>query len=375
VAGQHWPWGDPHDYPHKPHPVAGAAVKAWQGARDCGIEMRVGPVSITNGSFGNRPHCIYRGFCLQGCKVNAKASPLITHLPDAIEHGVEVRATCMAARVEVDDATGSVSGVTYIGDDGREHFQPADAVAVCGYAIETPRLLLNSTSRRFPNGLANNADQVGRYVMVQGATQVAARFPELMRMYKAPPPEVSSEDFYETDESRGFARGFSIQTISPLPIGWAEHVTAEGHWGLGLREYMRDYNHWTVLGVLCELLPQAENRVTLAAQKDQYGLPIAAFSHSLCENDKKNIAYATNVMNQIWEGAGAQDTLKIDRYAHLVGGCRMGFTPDDSVVDASHRAWGIPNLFVCDGSVLPTEGSANPALVIMALADRLATLL
>jgi choline dehydrogenase-like flavoprotein len=211
--------------------------------------------------------------------------------------------------------------------------------------------------------------------MVQGATQVAGRFPHLMRMYKAPPPEVSSEQFYETDESRGFARGFSIQTISPLPIGWAEHVTSEGHWGRSLREYMRDYNHWTVLGVLCELLPQAENRVTLAAQKDEYGLPIAAFSHSLCENDKANIAYATKVMEEIWENAGAQDTLKIDRYAHLVGGCRMGFGPEDSVVDKNHRVWGVPNLFVCDGSVLPTEGSANPALVIMALADRFAGLL
>ena len=366
VAGQHWPWGDPHDYPHKPHPIAGAAVKAWDGARNCGIEMRVGPVSITNGVFGHRPHCIYRGFCLQGCKVNAKASPLITHLPDAIEHGVEVRADSMAARVEHDG--GRVTGVTYVGNDGREHFQPADAVAVCGYSIESPRLLLNSE-------VGNSHDQVGRYVMVQGATQVAARFPELMRMYKAPPPEVSSEQFYETDERRGFARGFSIQTISPLPIGWAEHVTADGHWGRALREYMRDYNHWTVLGVLCELLPQAENRVTLADHKDQYGLPVACFQHSLCENDKKNIEYATKVMEEIWEGAEAQDTLKIDRYAHLVGGCRMGFSPEDSVVDSSHRVWGVPNLFVCDGSVFPTQGAANPALVIMALADRLAGLL
>jgi choline dehydrogenase-like flavoprotein len=374
VAGEYWPWGDPHDYPHGPHPVCGAALKAWQGARDCGIEMRVGPVSITNGSFGNRPHCIYRGFCLQGCKVNAKASPLITHLPDGIEHGVEVRADSMAARVEVEDASGRVSGVTYI-HEGAERFQAADAVAVCGYAIESPRLLLNSTSSRFPNGLANNDDQVGRYVMVQGATQVAGRFPEMLRMYKAPPPEISTEQFYETDESRGFARGFAIQTISPMPIGWAEHVTAEGHWGAALREYMRDYNHWSVLGSMCELMPQAENRVTLAAEKDRYGLPVAAFSYSLCDNDKASIAYATKVMREIWEGAGAQDLLQIDRYAHLVGGCRMGFGPGDSVVDSSHRAWGIPNLFVVDGSVLPTEGSANPALVIMALADRLAVLL
>ncbi len=374
VAGQDWPWGDPHSYPHSPHPVAGAAVVAWKGAERCGIEMRVGPVSITNGVFGNRPHCIYRGFCLQGCKVNAKASPLITHLPDAIEHGVEVRAESMATRIETDE-TGRCTGVTYV-YDGQECFQPAEAVAVCGYAIETPRLLLNSASASFPNGLANANDQVGRYVMVQGAPQVAARFPELMRMYKAPPPEITSEQFYETDESRGFARGFSIQTIAPLPIGWAEHVTAEGHWGQSLREYMRDYNHWTVLGVLCELLPQAENRVTLSrTEKDQYGLPVANFTYSLCENDKRNVEFATEKMNEIWEYAGAQDTLKIDRYAHLVGGCRMGFTPEDSVVDASHRAWGVPNLFLADGSVLPTQGSANPALVIMALSDRLARLL
>jgi choline dehydrogenase-like flavoprotein len=374
VAGQDWPWGDPHTYPHGPHPVSGAASKAWQGAREYGVEMRVGPVSITNGAFGNRPHCIYRGFCLQGCKVNAKASPLITHLPDAIEHGVEVRADSTAVRVETNSAGDCVTGVTYV-REGRWEFQRAAAVAVCGYAIESPRLLLNSTSARWPEGLGNAHDQVGRYLMVQGATQVAARFPELLRQYKAPPPEISSEQFYETDEKRGFARGFSIQTVGPLPIDWAGHVLADGHWGRALRAYMRDYNHWTVLGSLCELLPYAHNRVTLADEVDSSGMPVARFDYSLGDNDKANIAYATKVMQEIWEGAGAQDTLKIDRYAHLVGGCRMGFAPEDSVVDASNRVWGVDNLFVCDGSVFPTQGSANPALMIMAVADRLASLL
>jgi choline dehydrogenase-like flavoprotein len=374
VAGEDWPWGDPHSYPHSPHPVSGAAFVAWEGARQYGIDMRVGPVAITNGVFGNRPHCIYRGFCLEGCKVNAKASPLITHFPDAIEFGCEIRADSMATRVELDDATGRASGVTYV-KDGEERFQRAAAVAVCGYAIETPRLLLNSACRRHPGGIGNNSDQLGRYVMVQGATQVAGRFRELLRMYKAPPPEVSSEQFYETDEDRGFARGFSIQTVSPLPIGWAEHVTAEGHWGQSLREYMRDYNHWTVLGILAEFLPQAENRVTLGDEKDEYGMPISHFNYNRCENDKKIVDFAKGVLMEIWDGAGAEDTLTIDRYAHLVGGARMGFTPDDSVVDSSHRVWEIDNLFIVDGSVMPTEGAANPALVIMALADRCASLL
>jgi choline dehydrogenase-like flavoprotein len=276
--------------------------------------------------------------------------------------------------VEVDDSTGRISGVTYV-SHGEERFQRADAVAVCGYAIETPRLLLNSACPRHPHGLGNNDDQVGRYVMVQGATQTAARFPEMLRMYKAPPPEISSEQFYETDERRGFARGFSIQTISPMPIGWAEHVLAEGHWGQGLREYMRDYNHWSVLGILAEFLPQPENRVTLSDVEDANGMPVAHFNYNRCENDIAIVDYARTILDEIWDGANAQDTLTIDRYAHLVGGARMGFAPQDSVVDASHRVWGVENLFVVDGSVLPTQGAANPALAIMALADRCASLL
>jgi choline dehydrogenase-like flavoprotein len=372
VAGDYWPWGDPHRYPHTAHPVAGGAELAWEGALKLGIEMRVGPVGITNGSFGNRPHCIYRGFCLQGCKVNAKASPLVTHIPDAIEHGAEIRAHCMVTQIEVDESSGRVTGVRYLNGD-QERVQRADAVAVAGYSIETPRLLLNSVSKRFPRGIGNGSDQVGRCVMVQGAPQVAGRFPDEVRMYKAPPPEISSEQFYETDAMRGFARGFSIQTVGPLPIGWAEHVQADGHWGQALREYMRDYNHWYTLGALSELLPVPENRVTVAADvTDQNGIPVARMDYTQCENDRKNIAYAKRMMCDILRAAGAQDILTIDRYAHLVGGCRMGTDPERSVVDADHRVWGIPNLFVADGSVMPTQGAANPALTIMALASRLA---
>ncbi len=372
VAGQDWPWGHPHSYPFSPHPVSEGASRLWRGALELGIEMRVGPVGIVNGTFGNRPHCIYRGYCLQGCKVNAKASPYVTHLPDALAHAVEIRSDCMATRVELDEA-GRAVGVVYLREEGgAEHLQRARFVAVAGYSIETPRLLLNSTSARFPHGLCNDHDQVGRYVMVQGATQTAGRWADELRPYKSPPPEVSSEDFYETDDARGFKRGFSIQTVSPLPIGWAEHVLADGHWGRALREYMRDYNHWATVGVLNELLPQPDNRVTLADEADPYGLPVARMDYTLCDNDKASIAYSTKVITDLLRAAGAQDVLTIHRYAHLIGGCRMGSSPEDSVVDANQRSWVVPNLFLADGSVCPTQGSANPALTIMALASRLA---
>jgi choline dehydrogenase-like flavoprotein len=370
VAGEDWPWGDPHRYPQSPHPVGGNGLVFQRGCVASGITVKVGPVAIVNGRFGNRNHCIYRGFCLQGCKVNAKGSPLITHVPDALAHGAEIRPDSMVTRIELDEA-GKACGVTYV-RDGVERRQRARAVAVAGYSIETPRLLLNSASSRFPDGLCNDHDLVGRYLMVQGAAQTAGRYDEEIRSYKAPPPEVSTEDFYETDSSKPYRRGFSIQCVSPLPIVFAEHVAAQGHWGRVMREYMRDYIHWATFGSLCEFLPQADNRVTLADECDRHGLPIAKFSYDQCDNDRELLQAAQHVMEEIHRAAGAQEVITIKRYAHLVGGARMGSDATNGVVDANLRSFAVPNLFITDGSVLPTQGSANPALTIMALAARCA---
>jgi choline dehydrogenase-like flavoprotein len=224
--------------------------------------------------------------------------------------------------------------------DGVPHFQRAAIVVVAGYSIETPRLLLNSACDRFPDGLCNDFDQVGRYLMVQGAPQTAGRFDAEVRMYKAPPPEVSTEAFYETDPAKPYKRGFSIQTVSPLPITWAEHVAAQGHWGADLREYMSDYVHWSCLGALCEFLAQPDNRVTLSEQKDRHGLPVAHFSYSQCDNDAALMRAAQSVM--------------------------------EDILHAECRTFAVPNLYITDGSVLPTQGSANPALTIMAVAARAA---
>jgi choline dehydrogenase-like flavoprotein len=371
VAGESWPWGDPHSYPHRPHPVGGNGEIFLRGARALGITAKVGPVAIANGRFGNRPHCIYRGFCLQGCKVNAKASPLITHIPDALAHGAEVRPDSMVTGIEVDERTGRATGVHYI-RGGVPRFQRAAVVAVAGYSIETPRLLLNSASKRFPDGLGNDFDQVGRYLMVQGAPQTAGRFEAEVRMYKAPPPEVSSEEFYETDPARPYRRGFSIQNVSPLPITWSEHVAAQGHWGRALRDYLSDYVHWACLGALCEFLPQPGNRVTLDREKDRYGLPVARVAYSQCDNDKQLVKAARDVMERMLRAAGADEVITIERYAHLVGGARMAADERHGVVDRDGRSFAVPNLYITDGSVLPTQGSANPALTIMALAARAA---
>jgi choline dehydrogenase-like flavoprotein len=98
---------------------------------------------------------------------------------------------------------------------------------------------------------------------------------------------------------------------------------------------------------------------------------VARFDYTRCANDEANMAYSTEVITDILRAAGTQDVLTIHRYAHLIGGARMGLSPQDSVVDSDQRMWGVPNLFLADGSVCPTQGSANPALTIMALASRL----
>jgi choline dehydrogenase-like flavoprotein len=367
VAGERWPWGDPHGYPHRPHPVGGNGEVFLRGAAQLGITAKVGPVAITNGRFGNRPHCIYRGFCLQGCKVGAKQSTLISHVPDALRNGAEIRANCMVAHINYDH--GRVSGVTYIDQDGKQHEQRAKVVIVSGYAIETPRLLLNSACSDFPNGLANSSGMVGKCLMVQIGNVVMGRFEEPVRMYKAPPAHAMTEEFYETDPKNDFARGFAIQTVGPLPITFAkEMAVAKGAWGWGMRRVMMDYNHWAALGVLGEILPWLDNRVELADEKDQYGLRVAKVTFGLHDNDKKIAQAGVKKASEIMQATGAQEVVEEPRYAHLVGGARMGNDPTTAVTDKFGRTYDIPNLFVCDGSLLPTQGSANPGLTIQALA-------
>ncbi len=369
----YYPWGDPHGYIYGPHPMGGVGDTLVRGCTRLGIRVVAGgPVAILAGSHGDRPHCIYRGFCIQGCKVGAKQSTLISHVPDAIKHGAEIRDNCMVARINM-GKNGLVTGVTYFDADGNEHEQRARVVIVSGYAIETPRLLLNSACPGFEHGLANSSGTLGKYLMVQIGNVVLGRFEEPIRMYKAPPAHALTEEFYETDPKRDFVRGFAIQTVGPLPAAFAKQMmVAKGAWGWGMRRVMMDYNHWSALGVLGEILPWEDNRVELADVKDQYGLPVAKVTFRMHENDKKIAKAGVEKVTEIFSAAGAQEVVEEPRYAHLVGAARMGKDPNSSVTDSFGRTHDIRNLFVCDGSLLPTQGSANPGLTIQALAARTA---
>jgi choline dehydrogenase-like flavoprotein len=130
--------------------------------------------------------------------------------------------------------------------------------------------------------------------------------------------------------------------------------------------------HWACLGALCEFLPQPGNRVTLDSERDRHGLRVARVAYSQCDNDRQLMRAAQDVMERILHAAGADEVITVDRYAHLVGGARMAADEQHGVVDRDGRSFAVPNLYITDGSVLPTQGSANPALTIMALAARAA---
>lgn len=377
VAGPAWyPWGKPHGHPYAPHPMGGTGDTLIKGCTRLGIPVSAGgPVAILSASHGDRPHCIYRGFCIQGCKVGAKASTLITHVPDALKHGAEIRDHAMVSRVSI-GADGRTDGIFYFDREGREHFQRARCVIVSGYAIETPRLLLNSACPGHERGLANSSGTLGKYLMAQAGNVIMGRFEELVRMYKAPPAHALTEEFYETDPKRDFARGFAVQTVGPLPIAFAKQIMAAKQvWGWALRRNMMEYNHWSALGLLGEILPWEDNRVELATgadEKDRFGLPVAKVTFSLKDNDKKMIEFGKNKVMEIMHAAGATEIVQESRYAHLVGASRMSATPETGVCDKFGRTWDVDNLFVMDGSVMPTQGSANPGLTIQALAARTA---
>lgn len=366
-----YPWGPKRPrYPYRPHELNAAALVLAKGAEAMGLKWAPTPLATVSAPRGKSPPCVYRGFCTLGCSTNAKQSALITWIPRAIAAGAEIRDLAMVGRVETNDA-GVATGVHYQ-REGRWRFQRARNVVVAGYAIETPRLLLNSASARYPDGLANSSGLVGKNLMVQANQAVWGVMDEEIRWYKGPPSLALTEHWNYTDEGKDFFGGYVYMSQGPLPVLWAATLAGDrGLWGQPLIDEMEKYNHHVGLKIVGEMMPQECNRVTLAEETDQYGLPIARVTYSYCDNDRKLIDHAIRFMTQALQAANARDIwAQTDDTCHLNGTARMGADPRTSVVDADCRSWDIRNLWICDGSVFPTVGGVNPSLTIQAIACR-----
>jgi choline dehydrogenase-like flavoprotein len=368
-----YPWGPKRPrYPYRPHELNAAALVLAEGAEALGIDWTPTPLATLSAPRGLAHPCVYRGMCVIGCSTNAKQSVLVTWLPRALEAGAEIRDLAMVGSIE-HDAGGRVTGVHYL-REGRWRFQRARNVVVAGYSIETPRLLLNSASGKFPEGLANSSGLVGKNLMVQSNQAVWGISDREIRSYKGPPSLAITEHWNYVDDGKDFFGGYSYMSQGPLPIVWSGTQSGKrGLWGQALLDEMEKYNHQVGLKIVGETLPQERNRVTLADERDQYGLRIPRVTYSFCDNDQRLIDHSLKFMRQALHAAGAREIWdETDDTCHLNGTARMGDHRDSSVVDADCRSWDIPNLWICDGSVFPTVGGVNPSLTIQAIACRTA---
>jgi choline dehydrogenase-like flavoprotein len=366
-----YPWGRRRSrYPRRAHELNAAAIVLARGCEHMGIQWSAAPIATLSSPRGPAHPCVYRGFCAIGCSTNAKQSVLVTWIPRAIECGAEIRDLSMVGRIEIDHHH-RATGVHYYRQGGWR-FQKARHIVVAGYSVETPRLLLNSACPECPDGVANSNGLVGKYLMVHANHGVYGELEDEIRWYKAPPSLALTEHWNYTDEGKDFFGGYLIASQGPLVREWSIKLAlSNGLWGMDLRQQMTRYNHMAGLKIVGEVEPAERNRVELAAETDDYGLRIPRVTFSYSENDRRLIDHALNFMRQTLEAADARHVWAENDTAHLMGGCRMGFTPDDSVTDGYGRTWDIPNLWICDGSLFPTGGGANPSLTIMAVACRI----
>lgn len=345
----------------------------YAGATKIGYKQcDTGHMAINSITTDGRSYCHQRGFCFQGCTYEAKWSTLFTEIPRALETGhCELRPQSMAARIEHDDK-GKVTGVVYLDKDGKEQRQKARIVAVACNSIESPRLLLNSASSRFPHGLANGSDQVGRNYMSHLTASVFATFDKPVDWYKGTVMAGIVEDEKINKPDRGFVAGFHYETIS-LGLPFTAAFIDPGAWGQEFADAMDHYTHMAGMWIVGEDMPQATNRITLdPKEKDEYGLPVPVVSYTDHANDKAMREYAFKKGEELYKAAGAKKVYRVPPYpsTHNLGTCRMSAKPEDGVVNKHGQAHEIANLFVSDGSQYTTSAAENPTLTIVTLAMR-----
>ena len=380
-------------YPNPAHPPRVGSAKFTAGSKKAGYTPFPVPMAINSQTYGNRPACVHGGACrAYGCPIGAKGTTYSISLPRARATGLlDLRANATVYDLPVKD--GKVTGARYLDENGKEHEIFARQTVVSAGSIGTPHLLLMSTSVTFPNGLANGSGQVGRHLSFHHHPSAIGVFDVDLRSYTGIEAHAAFDDLHPSDASRGFIRGgvvAEINTFTHQPIAHALALppapSNDRQWGEPLKRHIGNFNKTIAIAAICEELPMPDNRVDLdPTHTDRFGLPVPRITKRQHPNDVAMYRWYEKKLVEVVQASGASSTwagrapgIHIGDGAHQSGNahnhgtCRMGNDPASSVVDRWCRSHEVPNLWIVDGSFMPTNGGYNPTLTILANAYRVA---
>ena len=382
--------GDPAMPPRAPFPCAPLPMRDSGRTIAAGFE-RLGwhwwpmPAAIISEEYQGRTACNGCGNCGSGCPRGSMAKFSLTLWPRALASGVRLRAGARVERIETDTAGRAIGAVYIDRATGARTLQTADIVVLAANGVGSPRLLLLSESARFPNGLANGNDVVGRYLMHHTLVGASIWVDRPIASHVGNTGAVISSEFAETDVSRGFVNGFNFNVArggAAASVALGSFANQPAPWGAGHHAWFaRRFGHGFGAFAIGDDLPQATNRITLSqTERDSSGLAAAKLHYVPHANDQRMMRFAIERLKDLAGAAGAFD-IAVNTYCepdgtyrtpawHLLGTCRMGSDPAASVTDKWHRTWEVPNLYVVDGSSVVTGGVVNPTSTVCALALR-----
>ena len=363
-------------YPLPPLPVNKQGEVLAAAGRRLGWHPFPPPFAILSQPYRGRSACVQCDWCLgQVCEVGAKSGTQVTVIPLALSTGnCELRSSCFVTRI-LTDAKGLAAGVEYFDSEKRRHEQLSDLVIVACSATETPRLLLNSSSRLHSRGLANSSDQVGRNLMSHIYAGAFGLFDEEIVHQKGPGPCVAFNEWNHPNGREIVGGGYIYNFYTTHPIEFAGvRPPGEPLWGEAHKEFQRRwFHHFIWLDSNCQDMPQEKNRVDLDPRvRDAWGMPVCRITHSFMEHDYRVADFVMDKEELLLKEAGAIRTWRVQNprggvSEHQNGTCRLGNDPKASVLNRYCQSHDVDNLFVTDGSCFVTSAGFNPALTIQTL--------
>lgn len=363
-----------------PVPLGKVGIKMGEAFNAMGWHWWPSYAAINTRSHQQRAHCINLGPCNTGCAQGAKGSVDVTYWPIALQQGVKLKTNATVYDIPLDHK-GRAKGVIYQDEDNQSWFQPAQLIVLACSGAGTPRLLLNSQSSAFPDGLLNRYDLVGRHLMLHPLGYVEAVFDDPLESSLGPQGCcLFSQEFYETDPQRDFVRGYTLQVLRgtppletaikgyqlrQIPLGDQHHQV-----------FAKTFNHNVGIAVISEDLPERHNRIMLDPNTaDAIGMPGIQVSYTLSENSKKMLSHGLKHCKQLFKHSGAKLLSAFAPAAtagwHIMGTTRMGHDVKSSVVNPHGQAHDVQNLFILDSSIFVTAGAVNPVATAQALTLKL----